>query len=79
MFTKFTPETRLYIYGIVTAAVPLLIGLGWLTEGVAKDVIFLVAAILAVASPRMSAANVSTQQAHAASEEQTVKLFTTEG
>lgn len=59
MFKKFTPEMRLYLYGIATAAVPLLIGLGWLNEGIAQDIIFLVAAILAVASPRMSAANVN--------------------
>lgn len=63
MFTKLSPETRLYVYGIATAAVPLLISLGVLAEGVAQDVILLVAAVLGVAGNRMSAANVNTQPA----------------
>lgn len=59
MFKKFTPEMRLYLYGVATAAVPLLIGVGWLTEGVAQDVILLVAALLGITGSRMSAANVN--------------------
>lgn len=60
MFTKLSPETRLYLYGIASAAVPLLISLGVVTSGIAQQIILIVAAVLGVASPRMSAANVST-------------------
>lgn len=83
MFTKITPETRLYLYGIVSAAVPLLISLGVVSTGIAQQIILIVAALLGLASPRMSAANVSvtqpaatTEQSAEQSAEQSVKLFT---
>lgn len=54
----FTPETRTYIYGIVTAAMPLLISFGALTEGTAQQVALLIAAILGVSAPALAKANV---------------------
>lgn len=54
----FTPATRTYIYGIVTAAMPLLISFGALTEGIAQQVALLVAAILGVTAPALAKANV---------------------
>lgn len=63
MFTKFTPETRLYIYGVATAAIPLLIAFGAMNEGIAQQVALLLAAILGITSPRMSAVNVNTTPA----------------
>jgi hypothetical protein len=66
MFHKFTAETRLYIYGIVTAAIPLLISLGALTEGIAQQVSLVIAAILGVTAPRLASANVNTHPETAA-------------
>lgn len=54
----FSPETRTYIYGITTAALPLLISFGALSEGVAQQVALLVAAILGVSAPALAKANV---------------------
>ncbi len=56
----FTPENRLYIYGIVTAAIPLLITLGFLSEGISQQVMLIAAAVLGIASPRLAAKNVAT-------------------
>lgn len=53
-----TPATRTYFYGIVTAAMPLLISFGALNEGLARDISLLVAAILGVAAPSLAKANV---------------------
>lgn len=54
-----TPQIRTYLYGVITAAMPLLISLGLFTEGVAKDVTFLVAAVLGMGANIMAAANVT--------------------
>jgi hypothetical protein len=55
----FTPEMRRYIYGIVTAAMPLLITMGALSEGITQQVLLLAAAVLGVSTPALANANVS--------------------
>lgn len=52
------PSTRTYIYGITTAAMPLLISFGAISEGVAQQVSLLIAAILGVTAPALAKANV---------------------
>jgi uncharacterized membrane protein len=54
----FTPETRRYIYGIVTAASPLIISAGIVSEGIVQQVLLVIAAILGVATPSLAVANV---------------------
>lgn len=61
----FTPETRTYIYGITTAAMPLLISFGALSEGLAQEVALLIAAILGVSAPALAKANVPKQSSEA--------------
>lgn len=52
------PETRTYFYGIVTAAMPLTISFGLMSEGVAQQVSLIIAAILGVSAPALAKANV---------------------
>jgi hypothetical protein len=54
-----TPETRRYIYGIVTAALPMLITMGALSEGLTQQIMLFVGAVLGVATPALANANVS--------------------
>lgn len=54
----FTPETRRYIYGIVTAASPLIISAGIVSEGTVQQVLLVIAAILGVTTPALAVANV---------------------
>lgn len=54
----FTPETRRYIYGIVTAASPLIISAGIVSEGIVQQCLLVVAAILGVTTPALAVANV---------------------
>jgi len=56
---KLDAETRLWIYRIVGAIVPILITTGTLTEGLASQVLNLVAAILSVGSATLAARNVT--------------------
>lgn len=53
-----SPSTRTYLYGITTAAMPLLIGFGALSTGIAQQVTLLIAAILGVTAPSLAAKNV---------------------
>lgn len=53
-----SPATRTYIYGITTAAMPLLIGFGALTDGLAQQVTLFAAAVLGVTAPSLAAKNV---------------------
>jgi uncharacterized membrane protein len=55
----FTPEMRRYIYGIVTAAMPLLITMGAVSTGLTQQILLLAAAVLGVSTPAMANANVS--------------------
>ena len=56
---KLDAETRLWIYRIVGAIVPILVTVGTLTEGLAAQVMNLVAAILSVGSATLAARNVN--------------------
>lgn len=56
---KLDAETRLWIYRIVGATVPILVTAGTLTEGLASQVMNLVAAILSVGSATLAAKNVT--------------------
>jgi uncharacterized membrane protein len=52
------PETRLWIYRIIGAIVPILVTAGTLTEGLASQIMNLVAAILALGGSALAAHNV---------------------
>lgn len=56
---NLTPETRLWIYRIVGAIVPILVTAGTLTEGLASQIMNLVAAILALGGSALAAHNVN--------------------
>lgn len=56
---KLDPETRLWIYRIVGATVPLLVTLGITTEGVAGQVMNVIAAILSIGSATLAAKNIT--------------------
>ena len=55
---NFQPETRLWIYRIVGSIVPILVTAGTLTEGLASQVMNLVAAILALGGSALAARNI---------------------
>lgn len=55
---KLDAETRLWIYRIVGATVPILVTAGTLTEGMAAQILNLVAAILSVGTATLAARNV---------------------
>jgi hypothetical protein len=52
-------ETRLWIYRIVGSVVPILVTAGSLTEGLASQIMDLVAAILSVVSATLAARNIN--------------------
>lgn len=56
---KLDADTRLWIYRIVGATVPLLVTLGLTTEGVAGQVMNIVAAILSIGSATLAAKNIT--------------------
>lgn len=56
---NLAPETRLWIYRIVGAIVPILVTAGTLTEGLASQIMNLVAAILALGGSALAASNVN--------------------
>jgi uncharacterized membrane protein len=56
---NLTPETRIWIYRIVGAVVPILVTAGTLTEGVSSQIMNLVAAILAIGGSTLAAKNVN--------------------
>lgn len=53
-----TPAVRTYIYGVISAAMPLLVTAGVLSTDSTKDWLFLAAALLGLGSNIMAAANV---------------------
>ena len=59
----FTPETRRYIYGIVTAASPLIISAGIVSEGIVQQVLLVIAAVLGITTPALAVANVPKPEA----------------
>lgn len=56
---KLTPEVRKSIYGLVAAAVPLLVIIGAISDDVAQQVLTLAAAALAVGGSSLAFANVT--------------------
>ena len=52
-------STRVYIYQIVAATAPLLVGIGMITEGVAQNVLAIVGAILTLGGSGLALRNVS--------------------
>jgi hypothetical protein len=52
------PETRKWIYGVIAATVPLLVTLGSLTDEVARQILNILAATLAVGGSSLAIANV---------------------
>lgn len=62
MFANLSPATAQAIYGIITAAIPLLILAGFLTPDSADLWLGLVAAILGLAGSGIATARVSAQR-----------------
>jgi 2-keto-3-deoxy-6-phosphogluconate aldolase len=54
-----TPTVRLYLYGVISAALPLLVTAGIMAPEEMKDWLFLAAAILGLGSNVMAASNVN--------------------
>lgn len=52
------PETRKWIYGVIAATVPLLVTLGTLTDDVARQILNILAATLAIGGSSLAIANV---------------------
>ena len=52
-------KTRAWIYRVCTAAVPLLVALGVTTDGIAQQVLNVVAAILSVSGTTLALKNVT--------------------
>lgn len=68
----FTPAVRTYLYGVSSAAMPLLVTLGVFTEDLAKDILFLCAALLGLGSNILAAANVKQPQTNSLNIEKSV-------
>ena len=56
---KLDAETRLWIYRVIGTIVPLLVTLGVTTEGIAGQIMNIVAAVLSVGSATLAAKNVN--------------------
>lgn len=69
-----TPTLRLYLYGVISAALPLLVTAGILAPQDVKDWLFLAAAVLGLGSNVMAAANVNSKTSQT-KETNTVPLF----
>jgi hypothetical protein len=71
-----TPTVRLYLYGVISAALPLLVTAGVMAPEAMKDWLFLAAAILGLGSNVLAAANVKPQaQTPAQPSASSVQLF----
>lgn len=55
----WTMQRRSWLYSVATSAVPLLVAIGFVTEGVAQLVLNVVASVLAVGSGSMALANLT--------------------
>lgn len=58
MIPDLKPQTRKWIYGIVAALVPLLVTFGTLTDEAGRQLLNVVAAVLAVSSSALAIKNV---------------------
>lgn len=61
MTEALTPQRRKYIYGIVLAALPLLVTFGILDDGTAGQVALIAAAVLGVGESALALANTPTE------------------
>ena len=52
-------STRVYIYQVVVATAPLLVGVGIITEGVAQNILAIVGALLTIVGGSLALKNVS--------------------
>lgn len=61
LFTKrfWTMQRRSWLYSIASSLVPLLVAIGFFTEGIAQLVLNVVAAVLAVGSGSMALSNLT--------------------
>lgn len=55
----WTMKRRAWLYSVASSAVPLLVAIGFITEGVAQLVLNVVAAVLAVGSGTMAISNLT--------------------
>jgi len=56
---KLDAETRLWIYRVIGTVVPLLVTLGITTEGIAGQIMNILAAILSIGSATLAAKNIT--------------------
>jgi hypothetical protein len=56
---KLDENTRLWIYRVIGTTVPLLVTLGITTEGIAGQIMNIVAAILSIGSATLAAKNIN--------------------
>jgi hypothetical protein len=56
---KLDADTRLWIYRVIGTTVPLLVTLGITTEGIAGQIMNIVAAILSIGSATLAAKNIN--------------------
>jgi len=56
---KLDADTRLWIYRVIGTTVPLLVTLGMTTEGIAGQIMNIVAAILSIGSATLAAKNIN--------------------
>jgi len=56
---KFDAETRLWIYRVIGTVVTLLVTLGITTEGIAGQIMNILAAILSIGSATLAAKNIT--------------------
>jgi hypothetical protein len=56
---KLDAETRLWIYRVIGTVVPLLVTLGITTEGIAGQIMNIIAAILSIGSATLAAKNIT--------------------
>lgn len=56
---KLDADTRLWIYRVIGTTVPLLVTLGITTEGIAGQIMNIVAAILSIGSATLAAKNIT--------------------
>jgi len=56
---KLDAETRLWIYRVIGTVVPLLVTLGITTNGIAGQIMNIVAAILSIGSATLAAKNIT--------------------
>lgn len=70
-----TPQVRLYLYGVVSAGLPLLVTAGFLAPEDMQQWLLLAAALLGLGSNVLAAANVKPAQPVKPEQPETISLF----